>query len=471
MPEYFVPHGHLSDEELQNEDDAEFNDPENLKFKLKLVEKEFDDERKKKTQKLKPRLIGVIWQNEDGLRPDGCSNSVWELMNKHVLLFNGPTVKVDRPVSQQADNSDDENGNAKPLGPRKLQISEKEIPDLIRLINGNQNNSKFLVKEFAAYLAKTHQPQREYSGASIMNKLKTLATWTPCPEEGCMFRKYCWYVPIDTRKRYNLNDLTFPNNWSYTIPPRNAIRVNEVDGENKPMETNEVDMKLGSADIIALSDDSNTCSLSETLTPELIKQASSKRKNYNIAQFIRPLTVDEKKKQFEPITLHRRPSEDQMPERDPIETPPTSQTATTDDKNGTATARGVKRASKSSSEASVPKKPKNMLVTQYLSPNVRKRKSTDANSDVTEVSSTDTKEASPKKRANTSLNGPANQDGPVGPLKPKNTLLTHFLSTNSRKRKSSDANSDVTDISSTNTAGTSDGAKKSKLNNSVIVID
>lgn len=75
--EFFVPHGHLSDEELHNEDESDFNDPENLKFKLKLAQNEFDDERKKKTQKLKPRLIGLIWQNSDGQKPDNCSNGVW----------------------------------------------------------------------------------------------------------------------------------------------------------------------------------------------------------------------------------------------------------------------------------------------------------------------------------------------------------------------------------------------------------
>lgn len=218
--EFFVPHGHLSDEELQNEDEPDFNDPENVKFKLKLAQNDFEDERKKKTQKLKPHLIGPIWPNSEGLKPINCSMGVWELVNKHALLFNGPSVKVELN-NQQADNSDDENTNARPLGVRRLQISEKEVPDLIRLINGNQNSCKFLVKEFCAYLAKNHQPQREYASASITAKIKDLATWQSCPEENsCMYRKMCWYVPISTRKRYNLNDLTFPNTWSYTIPPR-----------------------------------------------------------------------------------------------------------------------------------------------------------------------------------------------------------------------------------------------------------
>lgn len=118
--EFFVPHGHLSDEELQNEDEPEFNNPADLKIKLKLAQNEFDDERKKKTQKIKPRLIGFIWQNVDGSKPDNCSNGVWELMNQSAMLFNGPTVKIEHPISQSVDNSDDETSAAnKSLGPRR----------------------------------------------------------------------------------------------------------------------------------------------------------------------------------------------------------------------------------------------------------------------------------------------------------------------------------------------------------------
>lgn len=420
--EFFVPHGHLSDEELQNEDECEFNDPENLKFKLKIANKELEDERKKKTQKLKPRLIGLIWQNIDGSKPDNCSNGVWELMNKHALWFNGPAVKVE-PVNQQAENSDDENSNNKPLGVRRLQIGEKEIPDLIRLINGNQNNSKFLVKEFSAYLAKNHQPQREYSSASIKAKIKELAIWQACPEEGRMYKKLCWYVPIETRKRYNVNEPTYPNTWSYIIPPRRPVEITDTNCENKAIDNKDAEKKIELSDIVTLSDDSNSCTLSETLTPELIKQASSKRKPYNIAKFIRPLTQDEKKKQFEPITMNHRSSDDQITEKHPNETLYTSQTV--EEKKNPV--RGTKRASKSSTEASAAKKRVNLLMS-----------------------------------------------GPVGhELSPKlkTTLVTQFLSTNLRKRKSTELNSGSNEISSTSTAGTSDGAKKTKLSDAVIVID
>jgi len=41
--------------------DSFFQSPEMLKIKLKLLELEFEEEMKQKTERLKPRLIGCIW--------------------------------------------------------------------------------------------------------------------------------------------------------------------------------------------------------------------------------------------------------------------------------------------------------------------------------------------------------------------------------------------------------------------------
>lgn len=388
-----------------------------MKIKLKMAQNEFEDERKKKTQKIKPRLIGFIWQNMDGTKPDNCSNGVWELMNQSAMLFNGSTVKIEHPISQSADNSDDETSTTnKPADKRRLPIGEKEIPDLIRLINGNTRNSKLLVKEFCAFLAKNNQPQREYSGASIKAKIQELAKYGACPEEGPMFKKQCWYVPIDTRKRYNLNDLSLPNTWSYTMPipsqrPAEPIVNNENKESEKATDPNEC---------IQLSDDSNSCNFaSETLTPELLKQAKSKKTNYNIAKFIRKLTVDEKKKQFEPITFNRRASEDQS-----NDAPSTSQASDSKGKKGRAT----KRAASSTPDSTVPKKRINLL-----------------------------------------MSGPIGQE--FSP-RMKTTLVTQFLNANSKNQKSADlADNQVSGTSLSNTAGTSDGAKNTSLSDPVIVID
>lgn len=373
-----------------------------------MAQNEFDDERKKKTHKLKPRLIGFIWQNMDGTKPDNCSNGVWELWNKSAMLFNGPTVKIDHPIAQSADNSDDENlGSNKPV--RRLPFNDKDIPDLIRLINGNQKNSKFLVKEFCAYLAKNNQIKREYSGASIKSKIKELAIWQACPEEGPMYKKMCWYVPIETRKTHGLNDLSFPNTWSYTTPVLRPTEI--VSADNK-----EVDKTADPQETIHLSDDSNSCNFaSETLTPELIELAKSKKTNYNIAKFIRTLTDDEKKKQFEPITFNGRSSEDQ-----PHDTQSTPQAMESNSKKSTK--RATKRTAAVTPESTVPKKRISLL-----------------------------------------MSGPVGQD--FSP-KTKANLLTQYLE--KKNRSKSDANGNPL----TNTAGTSDGAKNPPVKDpAVIVID
>jgi chromatin assembly factor 1 subunit A len=42
-------------------DVASLQSPEMLKIKLKLLELEFEEEMKQKTERLKPRLFGCVW--------------------------------------------------------------------------------------------------------------------------------------------------------------------------------------------------------------------------------------------------------------------------------------------------------------------------------------------------------------------------------------------------------------------------
>lgn len=365
--EFFVPHGHLSDEELQEDDIDYDNNPEDHKVKMQLIQKQFDKEMKKKTQKLKPRVIGLIWQNADGSQPDNCSNGVWNLLNTNAVLLEGACVKIEPPTSNANESmSDDESTANKSV--RRLKITEKEVPDLIRLINGNTYKIDFLTEEFRAFIAKNNPGQREYTTASIKSKIRELAFYQRCPEDGPMHNKKCWYVPIATRKRYNQNDLSFPNEWSYTIPPRRPVQSSDLEpqiDENKP------------EPIFEIGDDSNSCGLSEALTPETIKQAAMKPNPYNIAKFIRVLSKDEKKKQFDPlrgpmIDLTQEPSTSQTDEKKP-----------TKKRNSSAAAAAIGPKKRVNLLLSGPRgqdfspKTKTTLVTQFLSQNVKKRQ-TDA---------------------------------------------------------------------------------------------
>ncbi|KAJ9594736.1 hypothetical protein L9F63_013946 [Diploptera punctata] len=205
--EFFVPHGYLSEEEHEEEEN-EVQSPERMKAKLKLLELEFEEEMKQKTDRLKPRLIGCRWKDD---APD--------------------------PVSSNASPESNLSTPSTPAAKRKTFPTEG-IPALIRLIHGNINRREFLVKEFIAYWNKQQKLQEKnvveesVEGTpssspgvivkrSVSNKIKELATWVACPEEGPMLGRLCWYVPHETREAYGFTDLSSSNStWVYTIKPK-----------------------------------------------------------------------------------------------------------------------------------------------------------------------------------------------------------------------------------------------------------
>lgn len=436
--EFFVPHGHLSDEELNGEDEMdEESNLETQQAKMKIIQEAFDNEIHKKTEKVKPRVIGLIWQQHDRSQPSNCSKATWDLLQANSYMMIGESVLLTPPTTNDDHTSgDDDTESTKNSITRRLKITEREVPNLIRLINGNQNNCNFLIKEFRAFIAKTQTPNREFSIISIKNKIKELAVYGMCPEAGPMHNRMCWYVPIETRKRYELEELTLPNTWQYTLTPRrapldvsNASIANDADKEkqqkDKQKEHARRDSDASSDGVIDLSD-SNSCGLSETVTSETVKQASLKSANFNIAKFIRPLSEDEKKKQFGSLTL--RPSSEfeaafEQPSRSQ---PPTN---TNDTKK-------------------LEKRP---------------------------VADTPPKSNAVKKRVKLLASGPCGQD--FSP-KLKETLVTQFvtqLNNNARKRKSSSDNNGERQ-SPASTAGTSDGLVKAtnaatNATGGIIVID
>ncbi|GAB0092890.1 hypothetical protein DMENIID0001_079400 [Sergentomyia squamirostris] len=222
--DFFVPHGHLSDEELQNEDENdEDNSPEMQKAKLKLMQQEFADEMKKKTEKLKPRLIGCIWQTESGGKPTTCSEIIWKLLTASKMLFAGPIVLRTDSTGQTV-SPGKENEAAEPTPSKKSnKLSEDDTRNFIRLVHGNCNNSRFLVEEFQATRAKENENREsfvEVTKVSLKRKLREVAEWKICPEPGAMQGKMCWYVNPKVREQYGHQDLTLPNTWKYILTPK-----------------------------------------------------------------------------------------------------------------------------------------------------------------------------------------------------------------------------------------------------------
>ncbi|KAJ0175109.1 hypothetical protein K1T71_009250 [Dendrolimus kikuchii] len=119
--EVFVPHGYLSDEEAtMDEDDVLSLSPETQKAKLKHLEDEFESEMKKPTEKLKPRLYGLLWETKDG-KPDKCVDALWNYFGKLSMVLNDPT-----PLLQPS--NEPEETEKKKVKKKKVVDGEQKSP-------------------------------------------------------------------------------------------------------------------------------------------------------------------------------------------------------------------------------------------------------------------------------------------------------------------------------------------------------
>ncbi|XP_076231223.1 uncharacterized protein LOC143177244 isoform X2 [Calliopsis andreniformis] len=223
--EFMVPHGYLSDEEVRaDEEDKEDMSPETQKFKLKILGEQFDMERNAKTMKLKPKVIGCIWRGAENTFSENVPPRTAEFLSAHEAWVHQipvtlptasenddiPATECGTPTQQQA-----------PIRAKKARVPKEALPDLIRLVHGNTNGRKFLVKEFMTYWNKKNNfSENQMSNLSLMRKICELGKWMTCPEEGPMYLKSCWYVPEDIRKEYIKEDLQLPNRWSYILVPK-----------------------------------------------------------------------------------------------------------------------------------------------------------------------------------------------------------------------------------------------------------
>ncbi|XP_050667300.1 chromatin assembly factor 1 subunit A-like [Leptidea sinapis] len=100
--EVFVPHGYLSDEEAtMGDDDVLSLSPEAQKARLKHLGDEFETELRKPTEKLKPRVYGLLWQAADGGKPEHCTDALWNYFSKFSMILNDPTPFLQPSVEQE----------------------------------------------------------------------------------------------------------------------------------------------------------------------------------------------------------------------------------------------------------------------------------------------------------------------------------------------------------------------------------
>uniref|UniRef100_A0A1S4GBK2 Uncharacterized protein n=1 Tax=Anopheles gambiae TaxID=7165 RepID=A0A1S4GBK2_ANOGA len=237
--EFFVPHGHLSDEELHAEEEGEIDDnsPEVQKVKLKLMQQEFVAEMKKKTEKIKPRLIGCIWTNvsaEDKARSSECSAIIWKMLDDRAMLYN-PDEPISFTRSHSRANGSCNDQDLTSISPskdieksviKKVKITDEAVCDLARLVHGNVNNRKFLVREFHAFWNSRNESV-EFSFESIRNKIKEIAKWGACRIKGTMEGKLCWTVENSVLEQCKLMDLPLPNDWKYQLQKESFIKMDK----------------------------------------------------------------------------------------------------------------------------------------------------------------------------------------------------------------------------------------------------
>ncbi|XP_071449805.1 chromatin assembly factor 1 subunit A-B-like [Hetaerina americana] len=242
--EFFVPHGYLSNEEADGEEDENVVSPEIQKAKLKLLGIEFEEEMKQQTKQIKPQLLGCFWSF--GKTVDENLNHQYErilMPYKAVICCDHIPTSFTTPSSSIIGTVSGGQVDGASVGRKKSVFPETAIPDLIKLIHGNINGWRFLVLEFLTYWKKKndHKAQsKEVEGdippstpssksaiskLSTARKIKELASWIQFPEGSVMTGKYAWCVTEETRAQFGLTDLSLPNSWKYHLKP---VKKNEV---------------------------------------------------------------------------------------------------------------------------------------------------------------------------------------------------------------------------------------------------
>lgn len=217
---WLVPHGHLSDEELGDEE-MEDTTREAQKAKLKVLQQEFDQKMKKKTEKLKPRLIGVIWADENGNKPDSCPDVIWESLSKRAMIFS--EIPAFEEPKEEVDESEEASISSTPP-PQRLEFNDELIKDLTRLVYRNNNSKQFMINEFIAFSCKKYEIEDADNlglrKVKIREKIDEFAEWSSIEEVGANNKKkkfLCWVVTPEHLEKYSLGELGAKNEWVYLL--------------------------------------------------------------------------------------------------------------------------------------------------------------------------------------------------------------------------------------------------------------
>lgn len=243
---WFVPHGHLSEEEMQNEDEWMVDDDNTRqaqKFKLQLLQQEFSQQMKKKTEKIKPRLIGCIWVDENGNQPENCVKIIWDSLQVRTMLCKEPIViKAQLPEIERSEPLSPMAVTVEKLKP--ISLSEEMVKNLARLIHGNKHSKNFLINEYIAYVERTEEAVkngdvRKPLKSMVRDKIDEIAAWKAMEtiestqdsisasnnshkknKKKKIKKKLCWVVAQAVLDKMGLQHLDLKNGWNYTLVPK-----------------------------------------------------------------------------------------------------------------------------------------------------------------------------------------------------------------------------------------------------------
>ncbi|KZS10844.1 putative Chromatin assembly factor 1 subunit A-B [Daphnia magna] len=223
--EFLVPHGYLSDEEGEKDDDERPMSPSEAKEKLKLKEEQFERELKQKTCHIKPSLIGCCWTDDSNHEPQ-----LLKVLQRYATVVFSSATPIRLSCSELlCENGEspvaDETARSENKASKRL-VSENDIPALVRLLHGSSYSKLTIVKEFQSYLERnrTDENKNAPSKAQILAKIAEIASWTKCTETGTMNGRTCWLVQPDVLGHYDLKELSVINAWEFATETKKRGR-------------------------------------------------------------------------------------------------------------------------------------------------------------------------------------------------------------------------------------------------------
>lgn len=409
------------------EEDEQILSPEIQKAKLKILQCEFENEMKKNTERLHPRLLGILWQKSDGSKPDSCSDTVWNFLGNRKILCQEEQIFIQPTAANNYCEADDAKTSDKPKKSRK--ITEGMIPDLIRLVQGNTNSRGFLAHEFQIFISKSlgqsQSPDKEgepkispvpVSKMSIAKKIKDISKWMSCPEEGPMLGKMCWFITKEVRDQFKV-EMELPNQWSYALTPKRKSEVTKKEIPKTPQQSK--------------------------VNPELVKSsvkepaAEKKEGAFDITKFTKKLTQEERNKQF----VSASPTPSLLNNGNDKEDAPTSAVPPAKKRVSLLFSGPIGKSLPTTSKEAAVNSDKEVIATLINDSPNNDTKKEDPPKDTTEVKVTEKKPASSKRKQEVTKKRVALISAPKGPDSPKiikTNLLTQFIKTASESKKLAD---------------------------------